>query len=129
VLSMVTLWYLPDVFVVSFRFFREKLLEVVKMEKKNRPFAKFMRGRFQISIFKFVQHLVMKDGTERDVERVSACVQHSKYNRRTGSWDNQSLWCDPAELGDLYGVLEYFRDSDIGVVHRRLSRDAEPQLK
>ena len=67
---------------------------------KNSPAAKLKIGRFQISIWR------QGAGVAR------ACIQHSKLNRYTGEWVNQSIWCYAEELRDLANILDGLNETD-----------------
>lgn len=80
------------------------------------PIAKQRVGRFQISIFKREKLVPARD--DYDVERrfdiVRACVQYSRFNKRSGAYDRQQIWCDPHELRNLVQVLD---EMNSGGVH------------
>ncbi len=61
---------------------------------KNGPAGKLKIGRFEISIWR------------KGAGLVRACIQHSKLNRYTGEWINQSIWCNAEELRDLANILD-----------------------
>ena len=78
------------------------------MNEKNKPYKKIRNGRFQISMFKCSK--VLRSGgdttSELIVENTRVCVQYSRYNRRSGDWERQSIWCSPDELRDLGNALD-----------------------
>ena len=79
------------------------------MESDNRgPMSKSKTGRFQVSLWK--RNRVFAARHEYDTERTfvsrRACVQYSRWNRYTRSWENQSIWCGWEELRDLVQALE-----------------------
>jgi len=82
--------------------------------KRDGPISKSKVGRFQISIWKKKRLLEAKNDfdVEREIETVRACVQYSRFNRATNSWDNQSIWCNPEELHDLVTALENLNGED-----------------
>lgn len=94
-----------------------EFLEVKKMineNKKDLPISKSKVGHFQISIWKKKKLLAAKNDfdLEREIETVRACVQYSRFNRATNSWDNQSISCNPEELHDLVNALENLNGED-----------------
>ena len=84
---------------------------------KNKPLKKVRAGRFQISIWKFQKLLSngRKDSTAyveqwMDVER--ACIQYSTYNKATGQWANQAIWCSIDDLRSLAEVVDQLNEED-----------------
>ena len=77
-------------------------------ESMKGPFLKSQVGRFQLSLWRRKIIIPSRHDweAEREVERVRACVQYSRYNQATGSWENQSIWCSPEELRDLANVMD-----------------------
>ncbi len=86
--------------------------EVVKMNKKTKPYKKIRDGRFQISLFKFQK--IIKEGdtisSEVIVDNFRACVQYSICEYSTGKWKRQQIWCSPEELLDLGNALSSIND-------------------
>ena len=85
--------------------------------KKTGPVAKKRMGRFQVSIWKRRKVVPADDGKfrpEREYDAVRACVQYSRYSRRTGEWNRQHIWCNPDELRNLAGVLDSLGDDKEG---------------
>ncbi len=99
--------------------------EVSKMseEEKNKPIRKARIGRFQISIWKRKRIIKARNDfdCEREIEQVRACIQYSRFNKMTNSFDNQRVWCNPDELRSLVEVLDKLND-DVGG-----DEDAEPE--
>ena len=82
--------------------------------EKNRPIVKKVVGRFQVSVWKQKRLFQARTDfdTEREVETVRACVQYSRFNRATRSYDNQQVWCNLDELLDLANALDTLNDED-----------------
>jgi len=84
---------------------------------KNKPLKKVRAGRFQISIWRF-QKLLSNGNKDSiayieqwiDVER--ACIQYSTYNKATGQWENQSIWCPVDDLRNLAEVVDQLNEED-----------------
>ena len=78
------------------------------MAEINKPIMSKRMGRFQVSTwaFKRLRKARHEFDCEREYEVVRACVQYSRYNRRTGEFERQRIWCDPMELRSLAAVLE-----------------------
>jgi len=45
-----------------------------------------------------------------DVER--ACIQYSTFNKVTGQWENQTLWCPLDDLRSLAAVVDQLNQED-----------------
>ena len=82
----------------------------LKDSGKKQPLKKVRAGRFQISIWRFQKLLnsSKKDTTAYieqwvDVER--ACIQYSAFNKETGQWENQAIWCPIDDLRSLADVV------------------------
>ena len=91
--------------------------KVEDSEKKN-PLKKVRAGRFQISIWVFRRLLSSGDKDSAiylekwvDVER--ACIQYSTYNKATGQWKNQCIWCSIDDLRSLAEAYDKLNDEDI----------------
>ena len=89
----------------------------LKDSGQNQPLKKVKAGRFQISIWGFPLLLSSgeKDSTayiEREVELERGCIQYSTYNRGSGQWKNQSIWCSIDELRDLARVVDKLNEED-----------------
>ena len=81
--------------------------------RKSQPIKKARSGRFQISLWNFQQHMSRgkKESIiyiEQEVERQRACVQFSTYNKATGQWQNQSIWCSPEDLRSLAEAMDKY---------------------
>lgn len=79
------------------------------MESENKgPLNRSKIGRFQVSLWKRDKFVPPRHGydTGCTVTVRSACVQYSRWNRISRSWENQSIWCDWDELRDLVQALE-----------------------
>ena len=78
------------------------------MSDGNKPIMSKRLGKFQISswCFKRIRHARHFFDAEREYEVIRTCVQYSRYNRHTGRFDRQQIWCDPYELRDLAGLLD-----------------------
>jgi hypothetical protein len=37
---------------------------------------------------------------------MKVCIQYGRFNRQTGTWDNQQIWCSPEELRDLLSLFD-----------------------
>ena len=84
---------------------------------KNTPRKKFRVGRFQISTWVFRRLLSNgdKDSTiylERWVDVERACIQYSTFNKATGQWENQSIWCPVDDLRSLAEVIDQLNEVD-----------------
>ena len=78
------------------------------MSGGNRPIMSRRLGKFQISSWSFKRLRAARDDfdAEREYEVIRACVQYSRYNRHTGEFERQQIWCDPHELRDLAALLD-----------------------
>ena len=90
--------------------------EAVKMEEEKKgPVSKKRIGRFQVTTW-VRKKLVPGDEAgfrpEREYESVRACVQYSRYDRRTHEFVRQQIWCNPQELRDLANALEQLGDEE-----------------
>jgi len=45
-----------------------------------------------------------------DVER--ACIQYSTFNKVTGQWENQTIWCSLDDLRNLAAVVAQLNEED-----------------
>ena len=89
----------------------------LKDSGKNTPRKKFRVGRFQISTWVFRRLLTNaeKDSTiylERWVDVERACIQYSTYNKATGQWENQAIWCPVDDRQNLAKVLDQLNEED-----------------
>ena len=80
---------------------------------KSRPIKKVRSGRFQISLWNFRQNFSRgrKESIvyiEKEVEKARACVQFSTFNKATGRWQNQSIWCSPEDLRSLADAMDKY---------------------
>ena len=80
---------------------------------KSLPIKKVKSGRFQISLWNFGQRLSKgrKESIiyiEQEVERQRACIQFSTFNKATGRWQNQSIWCSPEDLRSLADAMDKY---------------------
>ena len=83
----------------------------LKNSGKSIPLKKVRAGRFQISIWTF-RKLLSNGGKDSiiyleqwvNVER--ACIQYSTFNKATGQWENQAIWCSLDDLRSLAEVVE-----------------------
>jgi len=89
----------------------------IKDSGKNTPLKKVRAGRFQISTWVF--HRLFSSGDKDstiylekwvDVER--ACIQYSTFNKATGQWENQSIWCSIDDLRSLADVVEQLNEDE-----------------
>lgn len=79
------------------------------MSKSDKgPYRKVRKRRFQVTLWRSKREFTGRNPFDvpREVENITACVQHSKFNFATKDWENVSIWCKPAELGDLIAALE-----------------------
>ena len=81
------------------------------------PLKKVRAGRFQISIWTFRKLLSNggKDSTiylEQWVNVERACIQYSTFNKATGQWENQAIWCSLDDLRNLAEVVEQLNGED-----------------
>jgi len=85
-------------------------------DARKGPIAKSRSGRFQVTFWDTKVTIKAKNAfdIEREVDTVRACVQHSRFNRESETWENNSIWCNPRELGDLAEALEGLRDKQNG---------------
>lgn len=102
-----------------------------KMESdENRPVARVRTGRFQISLWKRKVVLPVRHAydSERTLVVTRACVQHSRWNRISREWQNQSVWCSVEELRDLVQVLDGLNETAlINVVPREAAGENQPR--
>ena len=84
----------------------------MESEKKG-PEMKARSGRFQVTIWKHDKTISPRSafGAERQLVVVRACVQHSRWNRITREWENQSVWCSVLELRDLVQALDALNET------------------
>jgi len=82
------------------------------MSDGNKPIMSKRFGKFQISswCFKRIRKARNDFDAEREYEVIRACVQYSRYKRRTGLFERQQIWCDPAELRDIAALLDGLGD-------------------
>jgi len=78
------------------------------MSEGNKPIMSKRCGKFQISSWSFNRIRKARNDfdAEREYEVIRTCVQYSRYNRGTGQFERQQIWCDPYELRDLAGLLD-----------------------
>ena len=84
---------------------------------KNKPLKKVRAGRFQIStwVFRKLFSSGGKDSTiymEKVIDVERACIQYSTFNKATGQWENQSIWCSIDDLRSLADVVEQLNEED-----------------
>jgi len=84
---------------------------------KNMPRKKVRAGRFQLSMWVFRRLLSHgdKDSTlylEQWVDVERACIQYSTFNKVTGQWENQTLWCPLDDLRSLAAVVDQLNQED-----------------
>ena len=80
-------------------------------ESGKTPVKKVRAGRFQISLWAF-RKLFSNGGKSStvyveqwvDVER--ACIQYSTFNKATGQFENQAIWCSLDDLRNLAKVVD-----------------------
>ena len=79
----------------------------METERKG-PISKSKTGRFQVSLWKRDKVIAARNeyAAERTIVLRRACVQYSRWNHYTHSWENQSIWCNWDELRDLVQALE-----------------------
>ena len=84
------------------------------MVEQNKPIMSKRIGRFQVSTWCFKRLRKAKNDfdAERECEVFRACVQYSKYDRRSGRFERQQIWCDPIELRSLAAVLDGLGDDE-----------------
>jgi hypothetical protein len=82
------------------------------MSDGNKPITSRRLGKFQISSWCFNRIRKARNDfdAERQYEVIRTCVQYSRYNRRTGAFERQQIWCDPYELRDLAALLDGLGD-------------------
>ena len=77
---------------------------------KNKLLMSKRVGKFQISTWDCERVVPSPPGGDFIPERVynvvRACVQHSRYNRRSGEFERQQVWCDEHDLKELMCVFE-----------------------
>jgi len=81
------------------------------------PLKKVRAGRFQISLWAFRKLFANggKDSTiylEQWVDVERACIQYSAYNRATGHFENQAIWCSLDDLRNLAKVVDKLNGED-----------------
>ena len=81
------------------------------------PLKKVRAGRFQISLWAFRKLFANggKDSTiylEQWVDVERACIQYSAYNRATGQFENQAIWCSLDDLRNLAKVVDKLNGED-----------------
>ncbi len=76
-------------------------------QEKKGPDNETQVGRFQVSHWRTKRTFPARNDfeTEREVVSRRACIQYSRLNRLTQSWENQQIWCNPEELRDLFQAL------------------------
>ena len=89
----------------------------LKDSGENKPRRKFRAGRFQIStwVFRRLFSTGEKDSTiylEKWVDVERACIQYSTYNKATGQWENQAIWCAIDDLRNLAEVVDQLNGED-----------------
>ena len=77
-------------------------------EEKKGPESKTRAGRFQVSLWRTKRHMAARNNFEPEREIVSerACIQYSRLNHLTQSWERQQVWCNLDELRDLSQALD-----------------------
>ena len=77
---------------------------------KNRPIKKTPVGRFQISLWRNKRIIPATHDFDAEREFISEriCIQYSRLNRLSQSWENQQVWCNPDELRDLSQAIDKF---------------------
>ena len=77
---------------------------------KNKLLMSKRVGKFQISTWKCERVVPSPPDKDYIPERVynvvRGCVQHSRYNKQSGEFDRQQIWCDEHDLKELAVVLE-----------------------
>jgi hypothetical protein len=78
------------------------------MSDRNKPIMSKRYGRFQISSWCFNRIRKARNDfdAEQEYEVIRTCLQYSRYNRRSGTFERQQIWCDPFELRDLAALLD-----------------------
>lgn len=89
----------------------------LKESGKKIPRRKVRAGRFQISTWVFRQLFTNggKDSTvylEQWVDIERACIQYSTFNKATGQWENQAIWCSIDDLRNLAQVVDQLNGGD-----------------
>ena len=84
---------------------------------KKEPRKKVRAGRFQIStwVFRRLFSSGDKDATaylERWIDVERACIQFSTFNKATGQWENQAIWCSIDDLRSLAEVVDRLNGED-----------------
>ena len=75
--------------------------------KRDSPEREKSSNPFQVSIWK-KRTRVRADydfNATSEVEFDRACVEYSRFNWSTKTWNKQSIWCDPEELEYLLDAL------------------------
>ncbi len=93
-----------------------------EMENKKGPVFRTRSGRFQVSIWRRLETIPAEHDFDAERQRVitRVCVQHSKWNRISGGWNNQDIWCGVCELRDLVQALDKL--NDVGLLDRQCSQ-------
>lgn len=88
-----------------------------QLDSGKAPVKKVRAGRFQISLWAF-RKLFSNGGKNStvyveqwvDVER--ACIQFSTFNKATGQFENQAIWCSLDDLRNLAKVVDQLNGED-----------------
>lgn len=78
------------------------------MSDGNKPILSKRVGKFQISSWCFNRIRKARNDfdAEQEYEVIRTCIQYSRYNRRSNTFERQQIWCDPFELRDLSALLD-----------------------
>ncbi len=81
-------------------------------EPRNAPVEKIKEGRFQLTLWRSRKRVMPTNDfdVEREVESIRVCIQHGRYNKAAEEWVNQTIWCNPRELGELSAAMEKLRE-------------------
>ena len=89
----------------------------IEVSGKKEPLKKVRAGRFQISTWVFRRLFSSGDKNataylERWIDVERACIQFSTFNKTTGQWENQAIWCSVDDLRSLADVVEKLNEED-----------------
>ena len=87
---------------------------LVNVQDKG-PVSKAKSGKFDVSIWHWKRITPQPEATkdlfpEKEIDVHRACIRFSRYNRETQTWDETTIWCRIADLGDLKEALDNLSD-------------------
>ena len=81
--------------------------------KQNRPISQGRAGSFRIALWQCrrIRKARHDYDAEREIVFDRVSIRHSRFNRQSNSWENQTIWCSPDEVRDLYQALDAMNDN------------------